>query len=441
MLTFLESNLTAIEARLTLLETSLKTDFSTLSGGEATEIQISAGSVDATTAGDAAESHLMALQALTVNEKSLMELNMTLSRLADTGSLGGRGEEINATDFIDRLSAFFMVLEEDISSFAITALTASITNVKVELNETENALVSSFNQTLNSSIIKIQLAMAFYQEQFKAQSTDEATSIQILTGSSSATLSSASALTVSQLKTLTVSKHYVTRVQMLCEAIAEDAVKATESGTVEMTADENHKLVMELFISISENFLDTNSVDLITKIQSAKLIEPLDAFQKTATELIVSRLTKLAMNIQGTMQIFHTLYTLMTCETLAIIVVQARPMTTTRSPGMMTTGRPGMQTTRRPGMMTTGRPSMQTTRRPGMMTTGRPRPNMMTTGRPSMMTTKRPPGSPGTCGTVDIEVEVPPGHADESSSGGGPTGFRKEWLKSLMMRAYQKYNV
>ena len=45
-------------------------------------------------------------------------------------------------------------------------------------------------------------------------------------------------------------------------------------------------------------------MELLIKIQSAKLTVALDAFQKTATELIVTRLRTLAVNIQGTMTVF-----------------------------------------------------------------------------------------------------------------------------------------
>ena len=60
--------------------------------------------------------------------------------------------------------------------------------------------------------------------------------------------------------------------QMLCEAIALDAISATASGTVEMTAAESFALVFNLYTLISADFLYVGEIQtLMIQIQSVKL--------------------------------------------------------------------------------------------------------------------------------------------------------------------------
>jgi len=285
---------------------------------------------------------------------------------------------------------------------------------------------------------RVEIAITFYQDQFEALTGVTATETQMKVGDPSISLSAMSVRKINKLKSLTKNKYLVEKVRMLWGAIAEDAVDATSSGTMEMTLEELKELVMEFFDMIYQDFLASESCsgsestfanDLVIKIQSAKLTEALVDMELTMVNFILGRLVNLEGELESTIQVFLFQYNLVSGNSLEIEVneVPCEPceppstIMTTRNP-MMTTRNP-MMTTRNPGSMMTTQSHETTTMRP----------SIMTTGRPSLMMTTRSPGLP--TNQVDVEVCV-------KSAPWGRSGLnskRREWLKNAMKNAFKKH--
>merc|ERR1719275_575926 len=225
---------------------------------------------------------------------------------------------------------------------------------------------------------------------------------------------------------------------MLCGDIAEDAMGATSTGTMEMTVEELNQLVMEFFELISQDFLSSTSEnsgsestyanDLVIKIQSAKLTAALAETELTMVEFIVGRLVNLERELEGATHVFLFQYTLITGNSLELRVNEVP----CELPAMM-------MTTKNPGSMITTMSSMMATTEPHeMMTTARP--SMMTTASSTMMTTK----SSGfvTNQMVEIDVEVCVRGAVPKFAPWGKFGYslrRREWLKNVMKNAFKKH--
>ena len=364
--------------------------------------------------------------------------------LSSEGNLSA-GDQISGHEFLLRLSAFFLVFEEDITSTAITALLVTLTRVTVELDEEQKMELTYFQDQLEIVSQRVEVAVTFYQDQVETLAGVTATETQMKTGDPVAPLSFMSASKIVKLETLSRNKYLVERVRMLCGDIAEDALEATSTGTMEMAVEELNELVMEFFDLISKDFLTSESSgsestfanDLVIKIQSAKLTAALADTELTMVEFIVGRLVNLEGELEGAIHVFLFQYSLITGNTLEIQVNEVpcelpSMMMTTRNPGsMMTTMSSMMMTTKVQAIMVTTQPHE-------MMTTARP--SMMTTASSTMMTTK----SSGfvTNQMVEIDVEVCMRGAVSKFAPWGKFGFssrRREWLKNAMKNAFKKH--
>ena len=378
------------------------------------------------------------------------------------------GDEISSEEFLSRLSSFFHMFEEDVASprlaspSHLTSLLATLTRVTVTFDEEQRMGLADFQDKLEIVAQRVEIAITFYQEQFEALTGVTATETQMKVGDPSVSLSAMSVRKINKLKSLTKNKYLVEKVRMLWGAIAEDAVDATSSGTMEMTLEELKELVMEFFDMIYQDFLASESCsgsestfanDLVIKIQSAKLTEALVDMELTMVDFFLGRLVNLEGELEATIQVFLFQYNLVSgnsleievnevpcepCEPPSTMMTTRNPMITTRNP-MMTTRNPGsMMTTQSSMMMTTKSHSMMTTKSHEMMTTQSHamttmRPSTMTTGRPSLMMTTRSPGLP--TNQVDVEVCV-------KSAPWGRSGLyskRREWLKNAMKNAFKKH--
>merc|ERR1712181_203271 len=355
-----------IQSQLEIFTKNLKTDFESLTGEEATENQILSGSSESeTTTDDASKTYLMALQSLMVTRQTITEVENMLMILSSEGGLSA-GDLISGDEFLLRLSSFFSLFEEDITSTAITALLVTLTRVTVTLDKDQKTSLTYFQGQLEIVSQRVEIAISFYQEQFETLSGVAATEIQTKTGDPFASLSFMSASKIVKLETLTKNKYLVERVRMSCEAISEDAMEATSSGTMEMSLEELNEFVMELFELISQDFLSSESSggestfanDLVIKIQSAKLTVALTENELTMVEFIVGRLVNLERELEGKVQVFLFQYQLITANTLEIQVNEVP----CELPSMMMTKSSMMMTTKSSqAMMTPARPSMMMT--------------------------------------------------------------------------------
>jgi len=233
-------------------------------------------------------------------------------------------------------------------------------------------------------------------------------------------------------------------VRMLCEAISEDAMEATSSGTMEMSLEELNELVMEFFDLISQDFLSSESSggestyanDLAIKIQSAKLTVALTENELTMVEFIVGRLVNLEGELEGTIHVFLFQYQLITGNSLEI---QVNEVPCELPSMMMTTMNPGSMMTTKSSMMMTTKSSqaMMTTKSHAMMTTARP--SMMTTGSMMMMTTKSSGFVTNEMVEIDVEVCVRGEARAAPWARFGYSSKRREWLKNAMKNAFKKH--
>merc|ERR1712106_803598 len=267
-LKIVKTSLTVAVTKITTMITVIQATFKEITGADATTIQISSGSSTVTDAKAASSTFMKALKSLTVNKGAVEKVETALTSAA-AGTLDA-GAEVNGTIYMERLTEFFALLEEDYSSSAITAMSFDITNVKVTLTTEQITQVTTFQTTIKLIVIKMTIAITFFQVQIKTLTGSEATETQILAGDASATVASIKEESIMQLKVMTINIASVEKVSILIQAIMEDAVTATSSGTTEMTSSEFLKLIMMFFKAISGDFLSEEVTALGTKISSAK---------------------------------------------------------------------------------------------------------------------------------------------------------------------------
>ena len=160
-ITLVKTTLTTVISRLSLIVTSLQADFKSQTGSEATTIQITSGSSSVTSIEQASSAILVNLQSLTVNTKSITEVNTVLTSLASSGNVEV-GEQITGEVFILRLVEFLALVETDFTSVAITSFSLSLTQITVTLTESEKTSVTTFQETVTLVLTKISLAITFY---------------------------------------------------------------------------------------------------------------------------------------------------------------------------------------------------------------------------------------------------------------------------------------
>ena len=146
----IKTSFTAVVTKITTMISVIQASFKEITGADATSIQISAGSSEVTDAKAASSTFMEALKALTVNKGSIEKVETALAS-AIAGSLDA-GKEVDGTKYMEMLTAFFLLLEEDYSSAAITAMSFDITNVKVTLTETQITEVKEFQTTIKPQV-------------------------------------------------------------------------------------------------------------------------------------------------------------------------------------------------------------------------------------------------------------------------------------------------
>ena len=312
----MKTTLTTIISRISIIVASLQADFKSQTGSEATISQITSGSTSTEiTTTEASSSILVSLQSLTVNEKTITDVKTLLTTLSSSGSIATEGgEEITGAMFLLRLEEFFILIENDITSAAITTFSLSITKITVTLTETEITSLVVFQETIETVLTKITLAITFYKSEFKTLTSSEATEDQITFGDATKTQAEVTEENEAKLVALSENNDRVAETSMLCGAIADDPIGATASGTVDVTTEYLCGLVDELLVLISANYLstDTRVTTLMTEIQTARLTTELTFEQYVMVIQSVTRLDILVIEIRVTIQVISIQYLVIT---------------------------------------------------------------------------------------------------------------------------------
>ena len=220
---------------------------------------------------------------------------------------------LTGKEFLARLQLFFSVLESDITSSAVTALSFTLTQVSVTLTEEEKTLVVEKQEDLSLVSSQISQAIVFYSAQFEALTGEAVSKTQILAGDPSTAIDTVAAGNEMNLETMSENAKNVEKTGMLCGAIAEDPIAATSSGTVDMEVMELFKLVEELETLLSEDFLYVGRIAiLMMKIESGRLTRVLTEEETTMATNSVARLDALSFNIRTSMKVVNTQYLTMT---------------------------------------------------------------------------------------------------------------------------------
>ena len=326
----MRTTLTTVISRISIIVASLQADFKSQTGSEATISQITSGStsIEITTT-EASSSILVSLQSLTVNEKTITDVKTLLTTLSSSGSIANEGgEEITGAMFLLRLEEFFILIENDLTSAAITTFSLSITKITVTLTETEITSIVVFQETIETVLTKITLAITFYKSEFKTLTSSEATEDQITFGDATKTQAEVTEENEAKLVALSENNDRVAETSMLCGAIADDPIGATASGTVDVTTEYLCGLVDELLVLISANYLSTDArvTTLMTEIQTARLTTELTFEQYVMVIQSVTRLDILVIEIRVTIQVISIQYLVITgVEASTVIEISTGP--------------------------------------------------------------------------------------------------------------------
>ena len=326
----MKTTLTTIISRISIIVASLQADFKSQTGSEATISQITSGSTSTEiTTTEASSSILVSLQSLTVNEKTITDVKTLLTTLSSSGSIATEGgEEITGAMFLLRLEEFFILIENDLTSAAITTFSLSITKITVTLTETEITSIVVFQETIETVLTKITLAITFYKSEFKTLTSSEATEDQITFGDATKTQAEVTEENEAKLVALSENNDRVAETSMLCGAIADDPIGATASGTVDVTTEYLCGLVDEMLVLISANYLstDTRVTTLMTEIQTARLTTELTFEQYVMVIQSVTRLDILVIEIRVTIQVISIQYLVITgVEASTVINISTGP--------------------------------------------------------------------------------------------------------------------
>ena len=326
----MRTTLTTVISRISIIVASLQADFKSQTGSEATISQITSGSTSTEiTTTEASSSILVSLQSLTVNEKTITDVKTLLTTLSSSGSIANEGgEEITGAMFLLRLEEFFILIENDLTSAAITTFSLSITKITVTLTETEITSIVVFQETIETVLTKITLAITFYKSEFKTLTSSEATEDQITFGDATKTQAEVTEENEAKLLALSENNDRVAETSMLCGAIADDPIGATASGTVDVTTEYLCGLVDELLVLISANYLSTDArvTTLMTEIQTARLTTELTFEQYVMVIQSVTRLDILVIEIRVTIQVISIQYLVITgVEASTVINISTGP--------------------------------------------------------------------------------------------------------------------
>merc|ERR1712128_352671 len=226
-LTIIQESFTLVVTKIAIIVTIIQTSYTELTGAEATAIQISSGSSTITDAAEASSSLIQSLKAITVNKGAVENVEITLKEAA-AGTLN-EGEEIDGAEFLLLLQEFFFILESDFTSSAITAMSFKIIHSKVTLTTEQLTKITIFQTTIKLVLVKITIAIEFFQSQISTITGSTASPDQILAGDSSQSVTFATEEIIILLKIMTANIGSIKKVKVLMTSISDGAVAATAS--------------------------------------------------------------------------------------------------------------------------------------------------------------------------------------------------------------------
>ena len=284
-LTLIQTSFTLVVTRITTIITTIQVSYKELTGAEATSIQISSGSSTVTDAKEASSALILSLKAITVNKGAVEKVEIALKEVA-AGTLNG-GEEIQGAAFLLLLEEFFSIIELDLESAAITALSFKIINSKVTLTTEQLTQITVFQTSIKVILIKITVAIEFFQSQVQTITGSTATSDQILAGDSSESITIATEGIVKILKVMTVNIKSIKKIKEMMKEISKDGISATAAGIEEVTNSKYLILVVKFFNMIAGNFIVSDLDMIINEILVAKLTVDLTELEKSDFEFII----------------------------------------------------------------------------------------------------------------------------------------------------------
>ena len=284
-LTLIQTSFTLVVTKITTIITTIQVSYKELTGAEATSIQISSGSSTVTDAKEASSALILSLKAITVNKGAVEKVEIALKEAA-AGTLNG-GEEIQGAAFLLLLEEFFSIIELDLESAAITALSFKIINPKVTLTAEQLTQITVFQTSIKVILIKITVAIEFFQSQVQTITGSTATSDQILAGDSSESITIATEGIVKILKVMTVNIKSIKKIKEMMKEISKDGISATAAGIEEVTNSKYLILVVKFFNMIAGNFIVSDLDMIINEILVAKLTVDLTELEKSDFEFII----------------------------------------------------------------------------------------------------------------------------------------------------------
>merc|ERR1711892_22129 len=316
-LTLIQTSFTLVVTKITTIITIIQVSYTELTGAEATSIQISSGSSTVTDALEASSAMILSLKAITVNKGAVENVEIALNGAA-AGTLN-EGEEIEGAIFLLLLEEFFSIIEFDLESTAITALSFKISNSKVTLTTEELTQITIFQTTIKLVLIKITIAIEFFQSQIKTITGSTATSDQILAGDSSESITFVTEKIIIILKKMILNIKSIKTIKSVMMEISAGGIAATEFGTVEVTTSEFFILVVKFFNMIAGNFIVEDLGMMIEEILDAKLTVELTEIEKGDVEFVVEKMEFLIIEIMTSIEILQFQLMIMTGTTANLL--------------------------------------------------------------------------------------------------------------------------
>ena len=284
-LTLIQTSFTLVVTKITIIISTIQVTYKELTGAEATSVQISSGSSTTTNALEASTALILSLKAITVNKGAVENVEAALKAAA--GGTLNEGEAIDGAAFLLLLEEFFSIIESDLESSTITALSFKITNSKVTLTTEQLTQITVFQTSIKVILVKITIAIEFFQTQIKTITGSTATSDQILAGDSSETVVVVTKEIIVILKTMTLNIKSIKNIKMMMTEISTGAIAATSSGATEMKTSEFLTLVVKFFNMIAGNFIVEDLDMMIVEILDAKLTVDLTEIEKSDVKFII----------------------------------------------------------------------------------------------------------------------------------------------------------
>ena len=242
----------------------------------------------------------------------------------------------SAASFITYTQSLITLISHDPTDYQIFVVSTQIISSTVTFSSTDIETLSSVSVTLTVAAVAIEYEITVLSEQITAITGEVLTDEDIdsfeqctSTEDCHTTVDEAAEESPNDLKSgiLVENKESLQIILTLCEAVAADAISATASGTVEMTAVSLFAIVTEVYTLISADFLYVGEIStLVLEIQSAMLTVALTDAELVEVNAIIAQLTVLIVDIEATISVVES--TLTDDEKLEVLTENKESATT-----------------------------------------------------------------------------------------------------------------